>query len=147
MRPRVVDGDTVVLESIGRVRLIGIDTPETVDPRKPVEYFGVEVSARLRAMLSGERIRLEFDQTRRDRYGRILAYLYLSDGRFVNREMVREGFAGDGLMPEVSPKTLEGLKFNECLPQSLAERVLRQRMSDREGVRRVLAEPVVTIVA
>lgn len=90
---RVVDGDTVVVESVGTVRLIGIDTPETVDPRRPVEYFGREASDHLRAMLSGERVRLGFDQTRRDRYGRTLAYLYLADGRFVNREMVREGYA------------------------------------------------------
>lgn len=90
---RVVDGDTVVLESVGTVRLIGIDTPETVDPRKPVEYFGREASEHLRGILTGERVRLEFDQTRRDRYGRTLAYLYLADGRFVNREMVRDGYA------------------------------------------------------
>lgn len=90
---RVVDGDTVVLQAIGTVRLIGIDTPETVDPRKPVEYFGREASEYLRAMLAGRAVRLEYDQTRRDRYGRTLAYLYLADGRFVNLEMVRQGYA------------------------------------------------------
>jgi micrococcal nuclease len=90
---RVVDGDTVVLQAIGPVRLIGIDTPETVDPRKPVEYFGREASEYLRAMLAGRAVRLEYDQTRRDRYGRTLAYLYLADGRFVNLEMVRQGYA------------------------------------------------------
>jgi micrococcal nuclease len=90
---RVVDGDTVVLESIGTVRLIGIDTPETVDPRVPVQYFGRESAAYLRAMLDGQKVRLEFDQQRLDRYQRTLAYLYLSDGSFVNREMVRQGYA------------------------------------------------------
>lgn len=90
---RVVDGDTVVLESVGTVRLIGIDTPETVDPRKPVEHFGREASEHLRQMLAGQSVRLEFDQTRRDRYGRTLAYLHLRDGSFVNREMVLQGYA------------------------------------------------------
>jgi micrococcal nuclease len=90
---RVVDGDTVVLDAIGTVRLIGIDTPETVDPRKPVQAFGLEASAALRSMLNGQRVRLEYDQQRRDRYGRTLAYLYLLDGTFVNREMVRRGYA------------------------------------------------------
>ncbi len=90
---RVIDGDTVVLESVGRVRLIGIDTPETVDPRKPVEFFGREASEYLRGMLAGQRVRLEYDQPRRDRYGRTLAYLFLADSRFVNLEMIVRGYA------------------------------------------------------
>ena len=90
---RVVDGDTVVLESLGTVRLIGIDTPQTVDPREPVQAFGLEASAALRAMLTGKQVRIEYDQQRTDKYRRTLGYLYLLDGTFVNREMVRQGFA------------------------------------------------------
>jgi len=89
---RVVDGDTVVLDSIGTVRLIGVDTPETVDPRKPVQDFGIEASEFLKSFLAAQTVRLEFDQQRTDKYGRTLAYLYLPDGTFVNREIVAQGY-------------------------------------------------------
>ena len=67
---RVVDGDTLLLDRNERVRLIGVDTPETVDPRRPVERFGKEASAFTKRMVEGKRVRLEFDQDRRDRFGR-----------------------------------------------------------------------------
>jgi micrococcal nuclease len=89
---RVVDGDTVVLNEVGPVRLIGVDTPETKDPRKPVQYYGIEASAFLQSMLSGQSVRVAYDHQRRDKYQRTLAYLYLSDGTFVNREIIRQGF-------------------------------------------------------
>lgn len=77
---RVVDGDTIVVDYQGqkeKVRLIGVDTPETVDPRRPVQYFGKEASAFTKKMLTGKQVRLEFDQERRDKYGRLLAYIHL----------------------------------------------------------------------
>jgi micrococcal nuclease len=89
---RVVDGDTVVLETIGIVRLIGVDTPETVDPRRPVQYFGREAATFLRSMLEGQSVRVEYDQLRLDRYRRTLAYLFLPDNTFVNLEIVRQGY-------------------------------------------------------
>jgi micrococcal nuclease len=89
---RVIDGDTVAVAGIGTVRLIGVDTPETVDPRKPVERFGQEASTFLRAMVQNKVVRLDYDQQRTDKYGRTLAYLYLPDGTFVNAEIVKEGF-------------------------------------------------------
>ncbi len=74
---RVIDGDTLVLEGGERVRLIGVDTPETVHPQKPVEYFGKEASKFTRGMVEGKRVRLEYDEGtgRNDRYGRTLAYV------------------------------------------------------------------------
>ena len=90
---RVVDGDTLVLRSVGTVRLIGIDTPETVDPRKPVQAFGMEATAFLRQLVQGQPVRVEYDTQRFDKYGRTLAYLYLPDDSFVNLEMVRQGYA------------------------------------------------------
>jgi micrococcal nuclease len=95
---RVVDGDTVVARLAGgdeKVRLIGIDTPETVDPRKPVQCFGKEASDRTKALLPpGTAIRLERDVEARDRYGRLLAYVYrVSDGTFVNLALAEEGYA------------------------------------------------------
>jgi micrococcal nuclease len=95
---RVVDGDTVDVifdGKIVRVRLIGIDTPETVDPRKPVECFGREASDRAHELLDGQAVFLEDDpsQGEVDRYGRALRYVWLSDGRLVNLELVGEGYA------------------------------------------------------
>jgi len=89
---RVVDGDTVILATIGRVRLIGVDTPESVDRRRPVEAFAAEASQFLKHLLTGKQVRLEYDETRHDRYRRTLAYLFLPDGTFVNEEIIRQGY-------------------------------------------------------
>ena len=95
---RVVDGDKIVVDVDGRdetVRLIGIDTPETVKPNSPVECFGPEASAATKALLpAGAPIRLERDVEARDDYDRLLAYVFLAaDGTFVNLRLVRQGFA------------------------------------------------------
>ena len=89
---RVVDGDTIIVSGVGRVRLIGVDTPESVDPRRPVEFFGKEAGAFTRRLVDGKRVRLEYDWERTDRYGRTLAYVYLPDGTFVNAEIIRQGY-------------------------------------------------------
>jgi micrococcal nuclease len=89
---RVVDGDTIVVEGVGAVRLIGVDTPETVDPRRPVQYFGQEASAFTRKLVRDQAVRLEFDVERTDRYGRTLAYIYFRDGTLLNAEIIRQGF-------------------------------------------------------
>ena len=89
---RVVDGDTLLLDRKERVRLIGVDTPETVDPRRPVQRFGKEASAFTKRMVEGKKVRLEYDQDRTDRFGRTLAYVYLEDGTFLNAEIVRQGY-------------------------------------------------------
>ena len=90
---RVIDGDTVVVEGIGTVRLIGVDTPETVDPRRPVQYFGKEASDFTKQLATGKRVRLEFDQDRTDRYGRTLAYVYLQpENLLLNAEIIRQGY-------------------------------------------------------
>src|SRR4030042_6833798 len=76
---RVIDGDTLLLTNGERVRLIGVDTPETKHPKKPVERFGKEAYLFTKEMVEGKEVRLEFDQQRKDRYGRLLAYVYLTD--------------------------------------------------------------------
>jgi len=88
-----VDGDTVVLDGNEKVRLIGINTPESVDPRRPVQWYGKEASAYTAGLLRGRRVRVEHDVERKDRYGRTLAYLHLEDGTFVNLRLVEEGYA------------------------------------------------------
>ncbi len=92
---RVVDGDTIIIDMNGkqdRVRLIGIDTPETVHPNKPVEYFGKEASAFTKRMVEGKKVKLEYDQEKKDKYGRLLAYVYLEDGTFLNAEIIKRGY-------------------------------------------------------
>ena len=92
---RVVDGDTIVGSGGERVRLIGVDTPETKDPRRPVGCFGRQASDFTASLLPpGSRVRLVGDVEQRDRYQRLLAYAYrLPDGLFVNAELLRRGFA------------------------------------------------------
>ena len=94
---RVVDGDTLLLQSGERVRLIGVDTPETKHPSKPVQYFGKEASAFTRRIVERKRVRLEFDQANaarghKDRYGRTLAYVFLEDGTLLNAEIIKQGY-------------------------------------------------------
>jgi micrococcal nuclease len=91
---RVVDGDTLKLAGGARVRLIGIDTPETKKPGTPVQCHGAAASAFTRRLVQGRQVRLTFDVERRDRYGRLLAYVTrASDGLDVNAELLRGGFA------------------------------------------------------
>ncbi len=94
---RVVDGDTLVVRAAGReetVRLIGVDTPETVHPTIGAQPGGPEASAFTRRLLPpGTRVTLELDVQQRDRYGRMLAYIYLPDGRMLNAELLRTGLA------------------------------------------------------
>lgn len=89
---RVIDGDTIVLDGGERVRLIGVDTPESVDPRRPVQYFALEASEYTRRLLQGKAVRLEYDVQRRDRYQRTLAYVFLGDGTLANEQIIRDGY-------------------------------------------------------
>ena len=94
---RAVDGDTLEVRIAGRiekVRLIGVDTPESVHPNKPVEHFGKESSAFLRRLATGRRVVLRDDPEarNRDRYGRLLRYVFLEDRTLVNAEIIRLGY-------------------------------------------------------
>jgi micrococcal nuclease len=98
---RVVDGDTIEVRLGGRVedvRLIGVDTPETVKPGTPVQCFGPRASHFTKRLLSGRRVRLVFGVERRDVYRRLLAYVYLGR-RFVNPILVRRGLARSLTIP------------------------------------------------
>lgn len=95
---KVVDGDTLTISKDGlsvTLRLIGIDTPETVHPSKPVECFGTEASNKAKSLLSGKYITLETDDSQGtyDKYQRMLAYVYLPDGTMFNKYMISEGYA------------------------------------------------------
>lgn len=94
----VVDGDTFkvkVQENIITIRMLGVNTPETVDPRKPVECYGKEASNQTKALLKDQKVRLTFNPNRemKDKYGRYLAYVYRGDGLFINESLVQDGYA------------------------------------------------------
>lgn len=94
---RIIDGDTIVVEINGtseKVRLIGVNTPETVDPRKKVECFGKEASRFVTDILTGTSVSLEagVSQGERDRYGRLLRYVFLPDGSLFNKTIIAEGY-------------------------------------------------------
>jgi micrococcal nuclease len=91
----VIDGDTIEVRLDGkeqRVRYIGINTPESVDPRRPVERFGKEAAERNRQLVQGKTVRLERDVSETDRHGRLLRYVWV-DGALVNETLAQEGFA------------------------------------------------------
>ena len=96
---RVIDGDTIVIRGAGgneqKARLIGINTPETVDPRKKVECFGMQASAKTKEALLGKIVRIEQDDTqgKYDRYGRMLAYVFLEDTALFNELLISHGYA------------------------------------------------------
>lgn len=102
---RVVDGDTIVVEIDGReerLRYIGIDTPESVQPNTPVECFGREASAENARLVEGKRVVLERDVSDRDRYDRLLRYVYVVESGeriFVNEALVAGGFAFASTFP------------------------------------------------
>ncbi len=95
---RVVDGDTIVVSPNEKVRLIGVDTPETVHPKKAVECFGKQAKQFTRDAVEGKSVRLVLDNVNamrrhKDRSGRTLAYAYLADGTMLNAELIRQGYA------------------------------------------------------
>ena len=108
---RVVDGDTIVVRLDGqreRVRYIGIDTPESVKPGVPVQCFAKAASHANEQLVAGRTVRLEFDRERRDRYGRLLAYITAPDGASVNEALLRGGYARTIVFP---PNTRHRSRF------------------------------------
>ena len=120
---RVVDGDTIVVSIAGReesIRLLGIDTPESVDPSAPVECFGKEASRHTEALLPPDTdVHLVRDVEARDRYSRLLAYVYRADdGTFVNLQLLRKGFAAVLTFP---PNVAHADDFKAAAAQARAE--------------------------
>jgi len=89
---RVIDGDTIEIEGSQKVRLIGINTPETVDPNRPVGCYGQEASNFTKSRLEGKNVELEKDVSETDKYSRLLRYVWL-EGTLFNETLVREGYA------------------------------------------------------
>lgn len=98
MVKRVVDGDTIELDTGEKVRYIGINTPETVDPRRPVQCFGAEATKKNKELVEWKLVRLEKDVSDKDKYGRLLRYVYL-ENNFINDVLIKEGFAQTATYP------------------------------------------------
>lgn len=101
---RAIDGDTIELESGEKVRYIGIDTPETKHPKKAVQCFGKEAHEKNKELVEGKYVRLERDVSERDKYGRLLRYVYVvntdsNEEIFVNAELVSKGYAHASTFP------------------------------------------------
>lgn len=110
---RVIDGDTIEIDGGQKVRYIGIDTPETVDPRTTVQCFGKEAAAKNKELVEGKKVRLEKDVSETDKYGRLLRYLYIGDV-FVNKVLVQEGYAFSSPYPP-------DIKYQDLLNQAQKE--------------------------
>ncbi|MCK5305709.1 MAG: thermonuclease family protein [Candidatus Omnitrophica bacterium] len=90
---KVIDGDTIKLAGGEVVRLIGIDAPESHHPEVPVQVFSQEAYEFVKQLCEGFEARLEYDEERKGKYGRTLAYVYLKDGRMLNEELIKRGYA------------------------------------------------------
>lgn len=121
---KVVDGDTFWVDDGSekglKIRLIGVNTPETVHPQKPVEYYGREASDYVKSVLAGNKVKLKFDVTRVDRYGRTLAYVYLKDGTFLNADLIKKGY---GQAMTVPPNVKYSDRFVEFERKAREEKV------------------------
>lgn len=118
----VIDGDTIILKSGEKVRYIGIDTPEIDHENKRAEPLGYAARSFNKKLLGSKRIRLEYDKEKQDHYNRLLAYVFLPDGTFVNLELVRSGMA---TYLHKSPN----LKYRKRLLQAQ-----RKAMSEKKGI-------------
>ena len=115
---RVVDGDTIEIEGGKKVRYIGIDTPETSHPSKPVECYGKEATDKNRELVEGKMVVLEKDISETDRYGRLLRYVWVN-GEMVNELLVRQGFAQVSTYPP-------DVKYQQLFLEG--ERIAREEM-------------------
>ncbi len=118
----VLDGDTIVAQVSGHdltIRLIGMDTPEVVDPRKPVQCFGPEASAKAKELLLGKEIYLEKEKSKGeyDKYGRVLAYALFNATTTYNEYMIREGFAKEYTFNKEKYKYQKEFKEAQVLAQ------------------------------
>lgn len=121
---KVVDGDTAEIDingQIKKVRFIGMDTPEVYDPRKPVQCYGREASAKGHELLEGKMVGIEYDQVvgESDKYGRSLAYIILPSGEIYNQKMIAEGYAHEYTYQDQAYKYQSKFKQAEVSAKSL----------------------------
>lgn len=111
---KVIDGDTVEIAGGQKLRYIGINAPESVDPRRPIQCFGKEASEKNRLLIEGKTVRLEKDVSETDRFGRLLRYVYIEDV-MINELLVKEGYAiASAYPPDVKYQDRLKLAENEA---------------------------------
>lgn len=120
---RVIDGDTIVVDINGKketVRALGMNSPETVDPKKPVECFGSEASLEAKKLLENKKVKLQIDpnQSLFDKYDRLLAYIWSDDGIFFDEYMIANGFAFEYTYQGVAYKYQKDFKNRETSARS-----------------------------
>jgi len=127
----VDDGDTVVLADGRRVRFIGINAPEVAHENSPAERFGPEARNFNRKLVLKKKVRLEFDRKKSDQYGRVLAYIFLQDGTFVNAELLKGGYA---YYVFSRPNTKYDPLLLCCQREAMSKRVgMWQKFPDQKG--------------
>jgi micrococcal nuclease len=114
----ITDGDTIDIEKEGtkvRVRLLGMNSPESVDPRRPTECYGKEAKNYMIELLQDKKVRLQLDALKpeRDEYGRVLAYIWREDGLFVNQDMIERGYAYEYTYKQEKYKFQENFKSTQ----------------------------------
>lgn len=117
---RVIDGDTIEITNGEKVRYIGVNAPESVHPKKSVQCFGKEAAVYNRKLVEGKVVRLVRDISKTDKYGRLLRYVYLRDGTFVNLALVKNGYAYATTFP---PDVAHSHLFVEAARQARAQSV------------------------
>ena len=132
---RVVDGDTLLLANGARIRLQGVDTPETVKPNHPVEPFGPEATEFTRRFVAqgNGAVRLQFDRERLDKYGRFLAYVWVG-ARMLNEELVRAGLATAELQYRYSSTMKTRFRRAEEEAEAAARGIWSSRAAASDGL-------------
>jgi endonuclease YncB( thermonuclease family) len=118
----VIDGDTVIAATGEKVRYVGIDTAELASEERPAQFFAEEAKKANKEMVEGKTIRLELDVEKTDKHGRLLAYIFLKDGTFVNAKLIEKGYARAYFIPP-------NIKY-----YSQFKKLEKEAMKDRKGL-------------
>jgi endonuclease YncB( thermonuclease family) len=143
----VVQADLLRLDSGQKVRLVGVDTPETTDPDRPLEFFGRESFLYTKKKAEGQRVRIEFDQQRMDDFGQLLGYVHLADGTFLNLDIVRTGHGHAWLGAAMSEENSG--RFRDAETSARREQLGLWNAGKREATGRSwqVAEPIAATVS
>lgn len=143
---RVIDGDTIEVRNVGNIRLIRIDAPEIIHPNKRIETLGKAAAAACGRLALNKKVKLEFDIQERDKYGRLLAYVWLPDGSMLNFELVRRGYANVSTCPpnvKYQDKLLKGVREAKANKRGLwAPQPTPKKNADERKVKQAQTDPV-----
>jgi len=137
----VIQADMLRLDTGQKVKLLGVDAPDTTDPNRPLEYFGREAFLNTRQKTEGQRVRIEFDRRRMDDFGQLLGYMYLADGTFLNLDLVRSGYAHAWFGEPMNDENMQ--RFREADASARREQLGLWNAQRREASRQwQIAQPI-----